>query len=90
MMAHFLDLGVDIDADDGAIHGYHGVGTPLNAAVGIFAIDRIRFLVSRGAEVNEKAIRVARQKAIKNGRSDIVSLLEKAREAQGGAPVSDS
>lgn len=89
-MAYLLRLGADINADDHAIKGFHGVGTPLNAAVDIFAVDRIRFLVSRSAQVNKEAVRVARQRSNDGGHPEIVSLLEKARQSQGGAAVPEA
>lgn len=62
MLQFLLDLGLDINADDTAIHGYHGYGTALNAALSRndLALGRVAFLLERGAEPNHRAFVQAR------------------------------
>ena len=57
MMAHLLDMGMDISAigrRDYPPSRRMGRGTPLHAAVGARAIDRIEFLLERGTDMEKR------------------------------------
>ena len=82
MMAHLLDLGVDINGTDFA----RRLATPLHHAVHAFKIERARFLLERGADPHIKnyyghsALEIARI----NERSEFVELFSQAREPARG------
>lgn len=78
MMAHLLQLGVDINGTDES-RGFAAFGTPLHYAVRRARIDTVRFLLRKGADVRAKVLRgeaTALDLARQTRREDLIALVE--------------
>ena len=79
LMEYLLELGVDIDGSDEA-RGFTALGTPLQYAVRERMVQRVEFLLSKGADVRVvgrgrvTALQLARQ----TGREDVIALVERS------------
>lgn len=49
MMAHLVDLGFDVNGSD-EVRGFHAIGTPLQYAIRAGSVEKVRFLLSKGAD----------------------------------------
>lgn len=78
MMAHLLQLGVDINGTDES-RGMAAFGTPLHHAVRWARMDAVRFLLMKGADVRVKVLRgelTALDLARQTGKEELIALVE--------------
>ena len=76
-MEYLLELGVDINGSDEA-RGFVAFGTPLLCAIRERMIQRVEFLLSKGADVRVtgRGGVTALQLAKQTGREDLIALVE--------------
>lgn len=84
MMAHLLQLGVDINGTDES-RGMAAFGTPLHHAVRWARMDAVRFLLMRGADVEAKVLRgkaTALDLARQTGKEELIAMVESSMGEQ--------
>jgi ankyrin repeat protein len=77
MMQHLLDLGVNINGLDD-LQGPHNHGTPLHYAARGGKVERVRFLLEKGAnsEIRNRQGRTPLEEAKKFSEEDVVTILK--------------
>ena len=89
VLEFLLDQGLNINGSDEQVNGpFHQTGTPLNAALsGLGRTARVRFLLERGAQPNERAMQQAGQLRQTMGDELLWLLMEARRPIRPSEPI---